>query len=192
MRRLVIIAVFQLTGIGALATYHEYVWATAPRLRLPLEPRDPFDLMRGRYFILNPRDSTIDLGSRESYLTEAKVERFLASETYFSGRALVGLCPVEAHHRLCSLYRWDETPPFEEAPFWSLGFVTIAVDGGRGKAPPVRVRVDLELDRFFLPAGAQLPGRETDSGWEIEVAYRFRQTLLPYRLWFRGRPVTRP
>lgn len=60
MKRLLFLAAFQIVAILSWAAYHEHVWATAPTFRIPLRPRDPFDLIRGRYFVLNPLDTSVD------------------------------------------------------------------------------------------------------------------------------------
>jgi hypothetical protein len=83
MRRLLVLAALQVLGILGWASYHEYVWATAPTFRVPLRPSDPFDPIRGRYFVLNPQDASID--SRSTSIPQGEVDRFLGSSTAFAG-----------------------------------------------------------------------------------------------------------
>ncbi len=82
MRRILVLAAFQTLAILAWASYHEYVWATAPTFRIPLRPRDPFDLIRGRYFVLNPLDSSIDWQS--PLFPRADVERLAGNSGGFA------------------------------------------------------------------------------------------------------------
>ena len=82
----------------------------------------------------------------------------------------------------------ESTPSAAEASFWSRAHLVAtrvrAKDGSEWK-----VRLDLGLDRFFIPNRARLPARESDPGWELEVAYRRGRSPLPLQLWFDGRPV---
>jgi hypothetical protein len=181
VRRLIALATFQILAILGWASYHEHVWATAPTFRLPLRPRDPFDLVRGRYFILNPQDTSISAPS--PWLSQAEIERFLAGSSGFHGRAKVGFCPAGEVYRVCALARPDEEVR-ASARFWCKGYATIT--DGKGHWD---VQVDLGLSRFFIPNRLQLPARENEEGWELEVSYRTGQSPLPRRLFFRGSPI---
>ncbi len=120
MRRLLALAAFQVLAILGWASYHEYVWATAPTFRVPLRPRDPFDLIRGRYFVLNPQDTSID--ARSISFSQQEVDRFLGSANAFAGSVQVGFCAAGDVYRVCALARPGETPS-GPARFWCKGFV---------------------------------------------------------------------
>lgn len=181
MKRLLALAAFQVFVILGWAAYHEAVWATAPTFRIPLRPRDPFDPLRGRYFVLNPQDSAIATGS--SPLTATEVGRFLGSATSFEGGAQVGFCPEEDVYRICALRRLHEDGG-EPARFWSRAFVTVVP-----RPPGWSLRVDLGLNRFFIPNRSQLPARENEPGWQLEVCHRPGLSPLARRLFFRGQAV---
>lgn len=193
MNRAALLAVFQVAMLLGWAGYHERVRATAPTFRIPLAPRDPYDVLRGRYFVLNPRDGQLKTGEPDTVLTSAAVETFLAGETTFDGPALVGFCPYRDVHRVCSLQRLENGRPRDG--LWARGDVNVSAEATEdrdGKAAPDlgwRVTIDLDLDRFFLPDALVLPGRDTDPGWELEVSHRRGLPLLARRLWFKGRPV---
>jgi hypothetical protein len=181
MRRLLVLAAFQVFGILGWASYHEYVWATAPTFRVPLSPRDPFDLIRGRYFVLNPQDASID--SRSKSLPQAEVDRFLGSSKAFAGSVLVGFCAAGDVYRVCALARPAENVS-GPARFWCKGFATLTKPDEGWK-----LELDLGLRRFFIPNRLQLPGRENQEGWELEVSHRPGLSPLPRRLFFRGTPI---
>lgn len=185
MRRQVLALV--LLHVGVLlswAGYHEYVWASAPTFRIPLQPRDPYDLMRGRYFVLNPLDSSM---ARGGPLSDEEIRRFLAGDDSFRGQALVGFCQVETAYRVCALRHSDAEPAaVSQARYWSRGFVTVA---STGNDVGWKANVDLGLRRFFLPNRVQLPARENALGWELEVSHRPGLEPLPRRLFFSGRAV---
>jgi len=181
MRRILLLAAFQVLAILAWASYHEHVWATAPTFRIPLRPRDPFDPIRGRYFVLNPRDSSID--SRSGSPADRDIERVLGSAEAFGGRVQVGFCPIDHVYRVCALAHPGETPA-ASARFWCPGFAQIKRKQGGWTA-----RFDLGLRRFFIPNRLKLPGREDEEGWELEVSYRPGSSLLPRRLLFKGTPI---
>jgi hypothetical protein len=181
MRRLLALAAFQVLAIASWASYHEYVWATAPTFRVPLRPRDPFDLIRGRYFVLNPQDTSID--SRSTSLPQTEIDRFLASSTAFVGSVQVGFCPSGNVYRVCELARPGEKAP-GSARFWCKGFATFSRQESGWK-----LDLDLGLRRFFIPSNLQLPARENQEGWELEVSYRPGLSPLPRRLLFKGTPI---
>lgn len=183
MKRLLALAAFQVITILAWASYHEYVWVTAPTFRIPLRPSDPFDIIRGRYFILNPQDASID--SRSGFLPREEVERFVASPSlsYFSEPALVGFCPAGDLYRVCALARPGDTSR-GPARFWAKASATISETKGNRT-----VQLDLGLRRFFIPNRLQLPAPENQDGWELEVSHRPGLSLLPRRLFFKGTPL---
>jgi hypothetical protein len=181
MRRLLVLAAFQIVAILGWASYHEHVWATAPTFRVPLRPRDPFDLIRGRYFVLNPQDSSIN--SASGSLSQAEVERLLGSSNAFAGSVQVGFCPASDVYRVCALALLGETTT-GAARFWCKGFATLTKrDNGW------QLELDLGLRRFFIPNRLKLPARENQEGWELEVSYRPGLTPLPRRLFFKGTPI---
>jgi len=182
MTRVLSVAALQVLVLLGMAGYHEYVQRTAPTFRIPLAPSDPFDVLRGRYFVLNPTDRIVSDAS--PHLSEAEVVRFLAGAPSFAGEAEVGFCPVEGIHRVCALRRPGESEPPGAAAFWSRARLVLSRSGDG-----FRLQVDLRLDRFFIPNQAELPGRETEAGWELEVSHRPGSTLLPKRLYFKGTPV---
>lgn len=193
MKRVLILAAVQVAVILAWAGYHERVRASAPTFRIPLAPRDPYDPLRGRYFIVNPLDGNVKTGQSGTVLSAAAVETFLRGEKHFHGPALVGFCPVGDVHRVCALQRFEEGTPSDG--FWSRAFVTVAEetvtwrDGKSVPEPGWRVNAEMGIDRFFLPDALQLPGLESDPSWQLEVSHRPGLPLLPKRLWFQGRPV---
>jgi hypothetical protein len=193
MRKLAILAAVQVGVMLGWAAYHERVRAHAPTFRIPLAPRDPYDILRGRYFILNPLDGNIRTGQGDTLLTDATVTSFLRGEKYFAGAALVGFCPAGDVHRVCGLQRLEGPAPRDG--FWARSRVDIhpeAVSVREDKSviePGWRVGVDMDLDRFFLPDAFRLPGPENDPSWQLEVSHRPGLPLLPRRLWFKGEPV---
>jgi hypothetical protein len=181
MRRILLLAAFQTLAILSWASYHEYVWATAPTFRIPLRPRDPFDLIRGRYFVLNPLDSTVD---RQSPLfPQADVERLAGSSGSFAGTVQVGFCPVDSVYRVCALAQPSEKA-VGSARFWCRGFATVGTIDGIWK-----VDLDLGLHRFFIPNRLELPAHENQEGWELDVSYRPGLSALPRCLFFKGKPI---
>ncbi len=194
MKRLMALAVFQVVVLLGWAAQNEYVRATAPSFRIPLQPRDPYDVLRGRYFVLNPRDASIKTGAEGVVLTAEEVKRFLGKETSFMGPAQVGFCPQGDAHRVCALAGLGE-PGDTAAQHWSRARLSIHWedhvwrDGQQVPEPGYRLNVDLALDRFFLPNRSTLPARENEPGWEVEVCHRPGLTPLPRRLFFKGQPV---
>jgi len=198
VRKIVILAAVQIGFILAWAGYHERVRAYAPTFRIPLAPVDPHDILRGRYFILNPRDGSMKTGQGDTLLTKDAVEGFLAhGERHFEGPALIGFCPAAEVHRVCALRRpgvlYRHSGP--AGSLWATGRATVSDeptvyrDTKEVPEPGWRVELDLGLDRFFLPDAFQLPGREADPSWQLEVSHRPGLPLLPSRLWFQGQPV---
>jgi hypothetical protein len=189
-----ILAAFQAGVILAWAGYHEHVRATAPTFRIPLHPVDPFDVLRGRYFTLNPLDGTLKTGRPDTVLTPEAIEAFLPQgQREYYGFALIGFCPVGEVRRVCALRQpgvlYREAGP--AGTLWAHGHAIVRWEdaaGGNTPEPGWRVTLDLQLDRFFLPNKIQLPGRENESGWELEVSHRPDRPLLPLRLWFKGQP----
>jgi hypothetical protein len=181
VRRLVALATLQVLAILTWASYHEYVWATAPTFRVPLKPRDPFDLIRGRYFVLNPEDTSIDSGS--PFLSQREIERFLASSRVFAGSVQVGFCPAADVYRVCGLLLPRERAS-GSARFWCKGFATVTQQDQAW-----RVELDLGLRRFFIPNRLQLPAPENREGWQLEVSYRPGLSPLPRRLFFGGTAI---
>jgi hypothetical protein len=193
MRKLAILAAVQVGVILGWAGYHERVRAQAPTFRIPLAPRDPYDILRGRYFILNPLDRSMRTGQGETPLTHAAVETFLRGEKHFDGATLIGFCPAGDVYRVCGLRHLDEGTPRDG--FWARSDVTIHhVDMSVREDKSVieagwSVITDMGLDRFFLPDDFQLPGPENDPSWQLEVSHRQGLPLLPRRLWFQGQPL---
>ena len=194
MKRLLALAAFQVLVLLGWAAQNEYVRATAPTFRIPLQPRDPFDVLRGRYFILNPKDGSVKAGADGILLTASEVKRFLSGRDSFAGVALVCFCPHGDSYRVCRLAETGAKLSDEEARYWSNArHVSITWEdviwrnGGSVKEPGYRVEIDLALDRFFLPSRVVLPGRENAEGWEVEVCHRPGQTPLPRRLFFNGK-----
>jgi hypothetical protein len=182
MTRVLAVAALQVLTLLGLAGYHEYVQRSAPTFRIPLAPSDPFDVLRGRYFVLNPTDRLISGAS--PHLSRAEVERFLAGETSFGGEAEVGFCPVDHLYRVCALRRPSETTSAGAATFWSRARLDLD-----GSDEGFRLQVNLRLNRFFIPNQLELPDRETEAGWELEVSHRPGRPLLPRRLYFQGTPI---
>ena len=182
MKRLFFLAAFQILATLSWAAYHEYVWATAPTFRIPLRPRDPFDLIRGRYFVLNPWDSSVDESS--AAFPQEEIASFVGSSYGFSGPVLAGFCPVDQLYRVCALARPQDKPPPGPAQYWCKGTAYINRRDGCW-----RMSLDLGIERFFIPNRIQLPARENEEGWELEISYRPGLSALPRRLFFRGTPI---
>jgi hypothetical protein len=183
-RRVLALALLHVGSLLSWAGYHELVWASAPTFRIPLQPRDPYDLMRGRYFVLNPLDSSI---ARGGVLSDGEIQRFLAGETSFRGPTMVGFCEVDGVYRVCALRRRDdEVSSVPRAEYWSRGFVTVSTFEDERKWD---IDLDLGLRRFFIPNRVQLPAQENTPGWELEVSHRPGLQPLPRRLFFKGSPI---
>jgi hypothetical protein len=198
MKRLIVLALFQIVVMLGWAAQNEYVRATAPVFRIPLQPVDPYDVMRGRYFVTNPVDSSIRTGEPGVQLTAAEVERFLQGEASFNGPAQVGFCREGDSHRVSGLAKLGQQPATRSAEYWSRArYVSIQREDTTWRddqvvsEPGYRVRIDLALDRFFLPNRASLPASENAQGWELELCHRSGLTPLPRRLLFNGQPVLR-
>ena len=196
MKRLIVLAVLQVVVILGWAAQNEYVRASAPVFRIPLRPVDPYDVLRGRYFVTNPVDSFIKTGTEGARLSTEEVERFLEGDRSFAGSALVGFCQDGDHHRVCALAKLEEHPASGSAQHWSRArHVSIHWeesawrDGQSVSEPGYQVSLDLALDRFFLPNRISLPASENAEGWEVEVCHRPGLTPLPRRLLFKGQPV---
>ena len=174
MKRAIVLLVVQTGVILGWAGYHATLRAYAPTFRVPLDPQDPYDLLRGRYFVLNPRDRTI-----ETSRLDEQSRRDLASGRGRLGQdMLIGFCPEGTGYRVCAV-RALGSPDSGRATYWARARASA---WGNDKA-----RIDLGLHRFFIPNRAEIPqGRQ--EGWELEVSYRRDQRLLPRRLWFQGRP----
>ena len=181
MRRILVLAAFQTLAILSWASYHEYVWATAPTFRIPLRPRDPFDMIRGRYFVLNPLDSSIDW--RSPLFPRADVERLAGSAGFFDGSVQVGFCPVDGAYRVCALAQPGAKVP-GSVRFWCRGFATARTHDGHWS-----LELDLGLHRFFIPNRLVLPAHENQEGWALDVSYRPGLAALPRRLVFKGTPI---
>jgi hypothetical protein len=194
MKRALIFGLVQVLAILGWAARNEHVRATAPTFRIPLQPRDPFDVVRGRYFILSPQDQSLRVPSGDVALTEAALRQLLKDDESWSGTAEVGFCPVGVVHRVCALRRIEDGPS-GDAAYWSRGIATVFRedvvwrDGKEQRIPGFRVNVELGLDRFFLPNRIVLPGQESEPGWELEVSHRPGQAPMPKRLWFKGQPL---
>jgi hypothetical protein len=178
---MLVLAAFQVLAILSWASYHEHVWATAPTFRIPLRARDPFDLIRGRYFVLNPQDASIDSGSAS--LSEQEIARFLGPESAFAGSVRVGFCPTGDVYRVCALARPGDRDS-GSARYWCRAFATLTREHHGFK-----LRLDLGLRRFFIPNRLQLPAAENQDGWELEVSYRPGLSPLPRRLFFKETPI---
>lgn len=192
MKKVIALGIFQIAILLGWAGQNEWIRSTAPTFRIPLRLRDPFDLVRGRYFTVNPEDQEMSTSS-SSLLNDEGVARFLAlvepamgRGTSYSGPALVGFCPAGKIFRVCALRPLGPAIPREEpVMYWCRGILGIYKEKEH-----YRVRTDLKINKFFLPNQIQLPGRENAAGWELEVSYRPGQFLLPRRLWFKEQPVT--
>lgn len=190
MKRVMVVAVFQVVVMFGWAAQNEYVRATAPTFRIPLEPRDPYDLLRGRYFVMNPKDARMVAGAPDVLLTAEAVKAFLGQRSSFDGPAFVGFCPQGEVFRVCVLA--DRVPADASAQYWSRARLSIWTESHGGKDAPKAghgITIDLGLDRFFLPNRVTLPGNENEPGWEVEVCHRPGLAPLPRRLFFKGRPV---
>ncbi len=188
--KILILALVQVGTILGWAGYHERLWQRASTFRIALNPVDPYDVLRGRYFILNPRGAGFDTAKPVpgSTLTWGAISAspwsWDASSSY-SGSAQVGFCPAGPLRTICALtLPGSPRPPAPGNTLWALGKVEISRGESRFNGT-----IDLGLDRFFLPNRALLPAPENAPGWELEVVHRPGLPLLPKRLWFRGKPV---
>lgn len=193
--KVAVLVALQASVILGWATYHEYVWAHAPTFRIPLRPVDPYDVIRGRYFALNPQDGNLRTGQPDTPLSRESVTRFMGTERSYAGSVLVAFCPSGELRRVCDLRRTGP-PPADGRP-WSQARAVVQWEEAVHAAgtlpvsePGWRVSLDLGLDRFFLPDRLSLPGAEREPGWALEVSHRPAQVLLPRRLWFRDKPIS--
>lgn len=203
--RLLAVVAAQVLVMATWVGHHEHLRRTAPTFRIPLQPVDPFDLVRGRYFILNPVDAQVDR-PRPRVDPDPLFDAFLAAtngELHFTGDLVLGFCPEAGPYgeieRLCSVRRPEAPAPATVEPahevtarvrLWLRPPQKEISDAGPSLPAPETLtgRIDFELDRFFVPNRATLPPAE-QPGWELEVIYRPGQPLLPKRLWFRGEPI---
>jgi hypothetical protein len=187
------LAALQTGVILGWAAYHEHVWEHAATFRIPLRPVDPYDVIRGRYFVLNPLDANLQTGAATTPLSSETVARFMGTERSYSGPVLVAFCESDSLRRACDLRRGGQMPADGRA--WSRARATVAWEDARhtqsvASTAGWRVSLDFGLDRFFLPDALILPAGENTPGWTLEVSYRPGQVLLPRRLWFRDTPVS--
>jgi hypothetical protein len=182
MRKAIALLALQAGVILGWAGHHESVRAHAPTFRVPLAPHDPYDVLRGRYFGLNPADGRIEVGGSSSRLTPSAVAAFLEGERWFQGDALVGFCPQGDVHRVCALHRLGPVPA-DVAAYWSRARVNAAAYEDKAS-----VTIDLGLRRFFIPNRAVMPDERTGV-WQLEVSHRPNARLLPRRLWHDGAPL---
>jgi hypothetical protein len=102
----------------------------------------------------------------------------------------VGFCPRDALLRVCAVRAQGGDAIGEPTGIWVKGYVSALDIHAYGDRPRRReLNVHLGLERFFIPNRAVLPARENEPGWELEVSHRPGRTLLPRRLWFKGKPV---
>jgi hypothetical protein len=167
----------------AWAGQQEQIRATAPTFRIPLRPVDPFDVVRGRYFNLNPEDATVEVGPGTK-ISGDELHRLTGTQMYFYGEALVGLCPAGDVYRVCALRPLEE-PSLPPEPRWVRASTTVQSNG----LDKWTLGIYFGLDRYFLPNAAQLPAAENAPGWQLEVLYRPRQALLARQLWFKDTRV---
>jgi GDYXXLXY protein len=196
----------QLLVFASWVGYHEHLRRTAPTFRIPLQPVDPFDLVRGRYFILNPQDSRVER-PRPRTDQDPLFDAFVAAtngDLHFTGDLVVGFCPEAGPYgeveRLCTVRRPEAPGSANPEPaheitarvrLWLRPPRREISDAGPSLPTPETLEgsIDFELDRFFVPNRTTLPPAG-QRGWELEVIYRPGQPLLPKRLWFRGEPLT--
>ena len=197
MKGVIAVAAFQVAVMLGWAAHNEHVRRTAPTFRIPLQPRDPYDVLRGRYFIMNPKDRWIRTGEAGVMLMPETLDALVGKERTFYGPAQVGFCPEGEVFRVCAVAPLGKEPA-GPARYWSRARLSVWWESGAPQTEPprpldpppgYRVEIDLALDRFFLPNRVELPGRETEAGWEVEVAHRPGLTPLPVRLFFKGRPL---
>lgn len=189
--KVLILALVQAGTMLAWAGYHESLWRSAPTFRLALAPVDPYDVLRGRYFILNPKGTAIGTApaSANDPLPAAVYQDFLGKEDSYQGKAHIAFCPAGAVRKICGLARPGAPPPALPGALWATGDLSLWRNLNRADKVRFSGGFDLGLDRFFLPNRAQLPAPENAPGWELEVVHRQGLPLLPKRLWFGGKPV---
>jgi hypothetical protein len=181
MKRVLALAAFQVLAILTWASHEERVRANAPTFRIPLRPNDPVEVLRWRGLAAHPLDEEITLGAPDVALAAAEVERFLGTRRSFVGPALVGFCPRGPSERVCALAEIGAPAAPGAARRWARAFVRVP----EGKLRSVHI--GFRFDWLLLPV--PLPEAERGSDWELEVADRPGQPLLPLRLWLRGRPL---
>ncbi len=174
--KILVLALFQVGTLLAWAGYHEGLWQSAPTFRIALNPVDPFDVLRGRYFILNPKGTRIDASS------PFDLKAFPG--LWHQGRVQVAFCPSGAIRTICGFAPLGGERPALAGALWASGEISLSTIKGQTTG-----NVDLGLDRFFLPNRVVLPAPENAPGWELEVVHREGQRLLPKRLWFGGKPI---
>lgn len=146
---------------------NEYYWKTCPTVRLALGPVDPYDPLRGRYFILNP----LICGDIEKELEKKGAE--IGSKFYVL---------VEADSE--GISRLKEIS-LEKLSAQSSGQTVM-----KGRiSDRWRRKAELNLERFYLPAGLKLPHEEREQGWELEAVIRPDGSPAPKALWFKGERV---
>lgn len=184
MTKAALLFVVQAGAILGWAGYEERVRRTAPTFRVPLQPADPYDVLRGRYFVLNPLDTRVDLEDPASPFTPAERTALQRDAARWNTPALVGFCPAGAVHRVCAIRVDGHEALGRPTEVWARARVHVL----RYEKGPT-LHVALGLERFFIPNRAVLPARENEPGWELEVSHRPGRKLLPRRLWFSGKPV---
>ncbi len=185
--KILILALVQAGTILAWAGYHEQLWRSAPTFRIALAPIDPYDVLRGRYFILNPQGTRIatEGSAQNAPLSAGAVRTLMGANLSYHGKARIGFCPAGPIRKICALARTNAPLPATPDVLWTTGEVNLWE--GAGSQP--EGNIDLGLDRFFIPNRARLPAPENTPGWELEVVHRPGHLLLPKRLWFGGKPV---
>jgi hypothetical protein len=184
MKRVIALAAFQILTIAGWAGHEEHVRATARSFRIPLRPADPITTLPWRVLAAHPLDEEIDPGAPDVALGTDEVQRFLGTRKFFFGAALVGFCPRGDIERVCALAPIESAVPSGPARHWARAFVRLGEAPFTPKRPVGGSRINFQFDRLLMPV--PLPQTRSGPGFELEVADRPGQPLLPLRLWFRG------
>jgi len=167
MKKWILLLVIQLGFFAGWYGLNQHYWNTSPTVRLELGPIDPYDPIRGRYFILNPKINQ----ETEKAFKQTGIEK----EQWFY---LIVKNDAEGIARFKRIVR--EKPS-------GLALSEYAIRAKCGYQ--WRNEVDMNVERFYLPSQLQLPHKESEEGWEVEVLIRPDGSAAPKALLFKGEYV---
>ncbi|MBX7157582.1 MAG: GDYXXLXY domain-containing protein [Verrucomicrobiae bacterium] len=186
MKRVLLLAIIITTFFIGWAGYQEWSWHSLPTARLELDPADPYDVLRGRYFILNP---TVENISRSTNQNDREIlKKFYAERgTNLLEKVYVifepdreGIAqPIRITSKTPSLTT-NQFALLSRDRYYRRRYSHLTGD---------YLDLNFQLKRFYLPSRLELPAQERQKGWQIEVILRPNYTAIPKALWFKEQLV---
>lgn len=178
----IIIAVFFIGWVG----YQEWSWCSLPTAHLELDPVDPYDALRGRYFILNP---TVENISRSTNQNDKKILKEFYAERGTNLLEKVYVIFERNREGIAQPIRiTSKTPSLTSNQFALLSRDRYYRRHYRHLKGDY-LNLDFQLKRFYLPNRLKLPAKEREKGWHVEVILRPNYMAVPKALWFKNKRV---